>query len=292
MIAKTAADRAAWVHHVPDAGPGRWQETAATVADTVAALVEDRLGRRADAATAPGGPARSSRAAQVARPPPDPRRCPQPAQVPCARGVALADRGVRPTVVVAALSREKDLDDCAAELAPMGDRFVTTDFSVLAGDRVLRRSWSARQLAAAIGRHRPDAVTVVAGDAASAVRHALCWTDPDATVVVAGSFLLLDDFRPRGARHRPLTPPGSGSAPTRRDAPTPEVAARKHRRRVRRARGPGPLRACRHVAARPRDGHRRVADITTNLAFDAITSHDRRCGAGSCGGRDGGSRPR
>ncbi len=36
VIAKTAADRAAWVHQMPDVGRGRWQETATSVADVVA----------------------------------------------------------------------------------------------------------------------------------------------------------------------------------------------------------------------------------------------------------------
>jgi folylpolyglutamate synthase/dihydropteroate synthase len=97
--------------------------------------------------------------------------------------------------VVAGLSREKALDDCAAELAAMGHRFVTTEFSVLAGDRVLRSSWPASELAEAISRHHPDAEIVAAGDVETAIRHAQCHTEPGDTIVATGSFLLLDDIR-------------------------------------------------------------------------------------------------
>jgi dihydrofolate synthase/folylpolyglutamate synthase len=195
VVTEVASDRAARVHAVDGAGPGAWLATAERVADVVADLVEQRLGRSLPAGRAPVVlPGRLERLEAGGR-----HWILDGAHNPLKlRALAAALAGLDapgPALVVAGLSREKALDDCAAELAAMGQRFVTTEFAVLAGDRVLRSSWPAGQLADAIGRHRPDAEIVAAGDIEAAVHEAQCHTEPGDTIVATGSFLLLDDIR-------------------------------------------------------------------------------------------------
>lgn len=195
VVAEVAAARAARVHAVDGAGPGAWLATAERVADVVADLVEQRLGRSLPTGRAevvlPGrleGLDAGGRHWIL-----DGAHNPLKLRALAAALTTLATGP--PATVVAGLSREKALDDCAAELAAMSNRFVTTDFSVLAGDRVLRSSWPATELATAIGRARPEAEIVAAGDVRAAVRHARCHTEPGDTIVATGSFLLLDDIR-------------------------------------------------------------------------------------------------
>lgn len=111
------------------------------------------------------------------------------------RAVRESLGGRRPRVVVTALSHEKALDDCAAQIAELGDIVVATDFVVAAGDRVVRRSWSARQLAAAIHRARPaTSVTAVPG-IESAMADAMARTTSGDTILVTGSFMMLAPAR-------------------------------------------------------------------------------------------------
>lgn len=100
-----------------------------------------------------------------------------------------------PNVVVAALSHEKALDQCASELAALGGAVITTDFVVAAGDRAVRRSWSAQQLADAIHAQRPAASVVAVPGIGDAAVEAIRSTRPGDRILVTGSFMMLDPAR-------------------------------------------------------------------------------------------------
>ncbi|MGI9622559.1 MAG: bifunctional folylpolyglutamate synthase/dihydrofolate synthase [Acidimicrobiales bacterium] len=101
----------------------------------------------------------------------------------------------RATVLVAALSQEKDLDACAAELAELADIVIATDFTVTAGDRVVRRSFTADELATAVKQQRPESDVRTISGIEEAVRAALGLAEPGETVVATGSFMMLEPVR-------------------------------------------------------------------------------------------------
>lgn len=195
VIEDVATARAARIRHIDGAGPGAWLATAELVADAVAELVEQRLGRSLPMARAEVAlPGRLERLEAGGR------HwildgAHNPLKLRALSAALAAPGGPSPVMVVAGLSREKALEDCAAELASMSDRFITTEFSVLAGDRVLRSSWPATELAEAICRHRPHVDVVATGDVDAAIRDARCQTELGDTIVATGSFLLLDGIR-------------------------------------------------------------------------------------------------
>lgn len=98
-------------------------------------------------------------------------------------------------LLVAALSHEKDLDACATELAQLADTVITTDFVVAAGDRVVRRSWSAHQLAEAIHLARPAATVVAVPGMDAAMAEASRSTDRQSRLLATGSFMMLEQVR-------------------------------------------------------------------------------------------------
>ena len=105
-------------------------------------------------------------------------------------------RGLPPaTVLVTALSHEKDLDACAPELAGLAATMIATDFAVAAGDRVVRRSWSAEQLAGAIRAAGPRGEVVAIPGIDAAMAAALDITGPGDTIVATGSFMMLAPAR-------------------------------------------------------------------------------------------------
>lgn len=111
------------------------------------------------------------------------------------RGVQEALAGCEPTVLVAALSHEKQLEACAAEFVRIADVIVASDFEVLAGDRVVRRSWSAIELARALKAAQPDVHVHVVSNIERAVTSALNLTQDGGTIVATGSFMMLDPVR-------------------------------------------------------------------------------------------------
>lgn len=110
------------------------------------------------------------------------------------RGVqqALEDT---PAVLVAALSHEKDLEACAAELVEIAAVIVASDFAVKAGDRVVRRSWSSVDLARALKAARPTVEVHVVPEVEAAVECAIALTAPGDIVLATGSFMILDPVR-------------------------------------------------------------------------------------------------
>ncbi len=98
----------------------------------------------------------------------------------------------RPGLVVAAVSREKDLEGCAAELAALGDRIICTDFAVSAGDRVIRNAWPAQELADAVTAAGAPVVEVVSGLPAAARRAV---EGNESVILVTGSFMMLEPMR-------------------------------------------------------------------------------------------------
>lgn len=111
------------------------------------------------------------------------------------RGVQEALDATQPTVLVAALSHEKQLEACAAELVGIADVIVASDFEVSAGDRVVRRSWSAVELARALKAARPEAEVHVVSSIERAVASALEITEDGDTIVATGSFMMIDPAR-------------------------------------------------------------------------------------------------
>ncbi len=103
----------------------------------------------------------------------------------------LAETG--PRLVVAALSTEKDLGRCAAELGRLGDRIICTDFSVTAGDRVVRGSYGAHELAQAVKTANPRVEVEAVVGLERAAQRAAEGSEP--VVVVTGSFMVLDPIR-------------------------------------------------------------------------------------------------
>ncbi len=186
VVREVAAARNATVHEAPRCAGWRAQ------ADAVAELVVELLGAPTDA-------------------PPAPVHLPgRMEEVPMAGGLLMLDGAhnplklgalrrelgsSRPHVVVAALSHEKDLDACAAELAQLAGTVVATDFAVAAGDRVVRRSWSAKELADALVRQRPDLVVLAEPGIERAVRVAAEHSPEGGTVLATGSFMMLEPVR-------------------------------------------------------------------------------------------------
>jgi dihydrofolate synthase/folylpolyglutamate synthase len=111
------------------------------------------------------------------------------------RGVQEALEATEPTVLVAALSHEKQLEACAAELVGIADVIIASDFEVLAGDRVVRRSWSAVGLARALKATRPEVEVHVVSSIERAVASAVEITKDGETIVATGSFMMLDPVR-------------------------------------------------------------------------------------------------
>ncbi len=178
-------ERRATLHEVP------WRAGWQAQADAVARLVVELLGRDPTA-------------------PPAPVHLPgRMEEVPAAHGPLLLDgahnplklRALRralarrPDVALVALSHEKDLDACARELAQLAPVVVTTDFAVAAGDRVVRRSWSAKELGDAVGRARPDVVVLTQDGIEAALRVAEERAGEGGLVLATGSFMMLEPVR-------------------------------------------------------------------------------------------------
>ncbi len=111
------------------------------------------------------------------------------------RAVRQALGSDRPAVVVAALSQEKDLDACAGELAEMADVIVATDFTVKAGERVVRRSWSSIELARALKNQRAEVEVHVVPEIEAAMTRGLELTSRQDLLLATGSFMILDPAR-------------------------------------------------------------------------------------------------
>jgi dihydrofolate synthase/folylpolyglutamate synthase len=111
------------------------------------------------------------------------------------RGVREALGDAQPSVLVAALSQEKDLEACAAELARVSNVIVASDFTLKAGNRVVRRSWSSVELARALKQERPDVEVHVVPDVEAAMIRGIALADHGDVVLATGSFMILEDAR-------------------------------------------------------------------------------------------------
>lgn len=107
------------------------------------------------------------------------------------RGVQDVLDGERVDVLIAALSREKNLAACATELAQLARVVVASDFAVMAGERVVRRSWSAAELGAAIVAAGGDTVVQVVPSLKAAVDAAFTACPSGGTILATGSFMML-----------------------------------------------------------------------------------------------------
>ncbi len=103
----------------------------------------------------------------------------------------LAETG--PRLVIAALSAEKDLGRCAAELGRLGDRVICTDFAMTASERVVRGSYQAHELATAVSEAHPRVDVEAVSGLEAAARRAGDGSEP--VVVVTGSFMMLAPVR-------------------------------------------------------------------------------------------------
>jgi len=100
----------------------------------------------------------------------------------------------RPTLVIAAINANKDLDGCGAELGRFGAPVITVEF----GGQVGPRSQSAAALAGAVRRFGGRADEATSFDAAAA--QAIAETAPGDTILVTGSFLILSKLAEALAR--------------------------------------------------------------------------------------------
>lgn len=101
----------------------------------------------------------------------------------------------QPSVALAALSREKDLEACAREITRLADVVVASDFVITAGERVVRGSWSAVELATAIKAADPATEVHVVPDLVRATAAAWELTPDDESLLATGSFMMLEPVR-------------------------------------------------------------------------------------------------
>ncbi len=109
---------------------------------------------------------------------------------------ALADHMAHPAdIAVVALSVEKDLEACAAELARLAPTIITAQFAVTAAGRVVRQSWPTHELAEAIRKADPTRTVIESTDVETAMTEALARTGGGDSVVATGSFMMLEPAR-------------------------------------------------------------------------------------------------
>lgn len=203
LLADLATSRDAAVTDIPPLphAPVPWLAEAAEVANAVLALIASPMGLDVTAVPAPVAiPGRLEQLLVAER-----TLVLDGAHNPL-KLKALGQGLPTAAVLVTALSHEKDLDACAPELAQLAATVIATDFAVAAGDRVVRRSWSAEQLAGAIrsGGARGEVVAIPGIDAAMAT--ALDIAQPGDTIVATGSFMMLAPAREAAmTRVAPLT---------------------------------------------------------------------------------------